>query len=127
MFDFYHFKTTSTKIKKIITYQNLLISAQGKPVKLCVVKHTPFSNPDFGIKAMASNWNSIHGTQVAILKQSFITGEHVINIWDYDMNLASNDLTLEPGVDVSVTFATHMKNLHLICLYPSKSFSGERM
>ena len=84
------------------------------------------SNSDFGIKAMASTWNSTQGTQIAILQQSFINGEHMVNIRDYDLNLTSSNLTLEARVDVtSVTFATHMNNLHLIVLYPSKSFSGE--
>ena len=84
------------------------------------------SNSDFGIKAMASTWNSTQGTQIAILQQSFITGQHMVNIRDYDLNLTSSNLTLEARVDVtSVTFATHMNNLHLIILYPSKSFSGK--
>ena len=84
------------------------------------------SNSDFGIKAIASTWNSTQGTQIAILQQSFINGEHMVNIRDYDLNLTSSNLTLEARVDVtSVTFATHMNNLHLIVLYPSKSFSGK--
>ena len=84
------------------------------------------SNSDFGIKALASTWNSTRGTQIAILQQSFITGEHMINIRDCDLNLKSSNLTLEARVDVtSLTFATHMNNLHLIVLYPSKSFSGK--
>ena len=84
------------------------------------------SNSDFGIKAIASTWNSTQGTQIAILQQSFINGEHMVNIRDYDLNLTSSNLTLEARVDVtSVTFATHINNLHLIVLHPSKSFSGK--
>ena len=84
------------------------------------------SNSDFGIKAIASTWTSTQGTQIAILQQSFINGEHMVNIRDYDLYLTSSNLTLEPRVDVtSLTFATHMKNLHLIDLHPSKSFSGK--
>ena len=98
--------------------------AQKKSFKVSVAQQN--CNSDFGIKAMASTWNSMQGTQIAILQQSFITGEHVINLRDYDLNLTSSNLTLEARVDMtSLTFATHMNNLHLICLYPCKSFSGK--
>ena len=104
-----------------------LSMSQKTLAKISVTTHqNSNSNSDFGIKAMASTWNSTHGTQIAILQQSFITGEHVINLRDYDLNLTSSNLTLEARVEVtSLTFATHMNNLHLICLYPSKSFSGK--
>ena len=104
-----------------------LTVGQKSLAKLSVtVQQNSNSNSDFGIKAMSSTWNSTQGTQIAILHQSFITGQHMVNLRDYDLNLTSSNLTLEARVDVtSLTFATHMNNLHLICLYPSKSFSGK--
>ena len=104
-----------------------LTVGQKSLAKLSVtVQQNSNSNSDFGIKAMSSTWNSTHGTQIAILQKSFINGQHMVNIRDYDLNLTSSNLTLEARVDVtSLTFATHMSNLHLIILYPSKSFSGK--
>ena len=80
--------------------------------------------PNWGIKVMASAWTSTHGTRIGHLQRSYITGEHVVTIRDYDWNQTSAELDLQPDAS-SLTFATHMNSLHLICLYPRKSVSGE--
>ena len=99
-----------------------------KSSKIPMQPHSESNNTktSYDIKAMASTWSSTYGTKVAILQQNYLNGEFVISVKDYDLNLACMDLNLQVGLEAaSMTFATHMKNLHLICLYPSKSFSDQ--
>ena len=74
-----------TKVGKLENWKKSTESsgAQKAMAKLSVAalqNSNSNSNSDFGIKAIASTWNSTQGTQIAILQQSFITGEYVINI-----------------------------------------------